>query len=157
MNKRAPIVEWVVTESDADWERLCPPSCVDSSAGVTAATSKRRYAQFVLVVGALMLLLLASAGARWWRPTQAGSHQREGEVRTAVEGQLPAVAQSDGRAATSSAGVQGSIEWRYQFAREYNGLLAATQAADPDEHLDVALHNIEFLGGQDYLAAQYGL
>jgi hypothetical protein len=141
MSKPASSIEWVVAESDADWQRLCESSSAHSPSGV-AVSPKRNDAQPVLAIGALLLLLLVSAGAWLWRTTQVASHQHEAEVRTLAAQQLPGVAQRDGRAAISSTGDPIRLGWRHPFAREYNGLLAATQAAEPGAPLEITLNNI---------------
>ncbi|RIK39665.1 MAG: hypothetical protein DCC55_17555 [Chloroflexi bacterium] len=143
MSKRTSTVEWIVAESDADWARLCTRPGAGSPSGVAPVTSERRYAQRILAGVGLMLLLLASAGGWWHHTTSAGAQQH-----ATAEGELPVVAQRDGRLAINSAGDQSSTEWWYQLAREYDGLLTATQTTDPDEPLHAALRNIDFQGDQ---------
>ncbi len=139
MHKQAPNIEWLIAENDADWERqrILP----DSEPVVTRHWFLKRYAWGV----AGLLLLLVVVGDWWGRTTQGG---RIGAVSTLPEWQLAAVAQHDGRAVT-----QVSTEQQYRLAREYSGLLAATQAAEPNAPLEItlsniALHNVEFQGDQ---------
>lgn len=143
MSKGTSTVEWIVAESDADWARLCARPGADSPPGMAPATSERRYAERILAGVGLMLLLLAGAGGWWWRSTPAGAQQR-----ATAEGELPVVAQRDGRLVINSAGDQSNTERWDQLAREYDGLLAATQTTEPDEPLRAALHNIDFQGDQ---------
>lgn len=148
MSKQAPTLEWVVMENDADWARACAPSSADSPPGAKWASQERLSSPQVLWGASVMLLLLVSAGGWWWRTTQAGLQQREVEASARAAWEIAAVAQGDNRLAIRRKDGQGDIDWWYQLAQEYGGLLAATQTADPAEPLDAALRNIKFQGGQ---------
>lgn len=61
MSKQTPTVEWIVAESEADWDRLCAPSIPD----LAPPTNNRMGRKGRLwVVGTLLLLLVNVSG--WW-------------------------------------------------------------------------------------------
>jgi hypothetical protein len=146
MERQTATVEWVVAESDAEWEESCAPSILEMRPGGAAASPDRRSAWRILAGVALALLLLA--GVRAWVGRARESEPLAEEARATTGRELPMVAQRDGRLTISqTTGEAGAAWWRLP-AREYEGLLAATQAAAPDEQLDVALRDVEFHGDQ---------
>lgn len=146
MGRQTATVEWVVAENDAEWEQICAPSTPEMRPGVAAASPDRRDTQRILAGVALVLLLLAGAGAWGGRAIEAEPLAEEAHATAGRE--LPVVAQRDGRLTISKATGEDGADWWHQLAREYDGLLAATQTAAPDEHLDAALRNVEFHGDQ---------
>ena len=71
MNKRTPSIEWTITESEAEWERLQEPPLFGSE----TVTNRRRFlTRYSWSVAALFLLLVGVGG--WeWHTTQAALPQ----------------------------------------------------------------------------------
>lgn len=78
MRKQAPIMEWQIAQSDAEWERLSASLALDVA---KAADDRRRQKHNSKCVVAL-LLLLAGIGGIWWYADQPGLHQAEVKSNT---------------------------------------------------------------------------
>jgi hypothetical protein len=120
-------------------------------------------------------LLLAATGG-WWQSFHAGVQQTEVGVKATVQPALGAVEQRSGPSLANPSSSRSNIDWWYQSAQKYNGLLAepfkipldsdqavaeetlsgqnslpayrrtAMQIAELDGHLDVELHTVEVQG-----------
>jgi hypothetical protein len=152
MSKRASTLEWQVAKDDTDWIHLCtqtPPGPEGAPApNAGPAAQGRLFSKRFLWEVAAILLLLASAGGWWWRAAQTGSHPAAAKLAAPAQQELEAIAQNSNRPATNSAGAQSGMDRWYLHARELNGLRTAVQTADPNAHLDVVLHTVDFLGDQ---------
>jgi hypothetical protein len=142
MNKRTPRVEWMIAQSDADWERLQGPPLPDCK----PAAPRRRLLQRSFWSMAALFLLLMSAGDWWWRATQA--HPVEVAVTATAQPEPGVVMQQDDHSTTRNPGDQSGLDWWYQQQREASGLRAAIQTADPNAHLYFELHRLGFQGDQ---------
>ena len=165
MRKQAPTVEWHITESDAEWERVRGAARPDSEPTTVRGRCLNRYCWGV----AVLFLLLASADGWVWHSEQGRTHPAEAEITVTAHqelgtialaalprpiGEVTALAQGERRTlrpnddprVTSGAGDQHSLYWWYQQAQEVNGLRAAVQTSDPETHLDILLHTVELQG-----------
>src|SRR5215216_6555523 len=137
MRKQAPTVEWQITESDAEWERVRGAARPDSEPTTVRGRCLNRSFWGV----AALFLLLASAGGWVWHSEQGRTHPAEaeitvtahqelgtialaawprpiGEVTVLAQGERRTLRPNDDPRVTSGAGDQHSMNWWDQPAQE---------------------------------------
>ena len=138
MKKQPPNIEWIVAESDADWEHLSAQSLPDRTQ-VTQPRLQKTWPLWSTI--ALLLLAVMSRGAWWWRSTQVRAQ------RTATPAQVLDPLPLDPAAiGTNGLSSQSGLIALYQQTRKVNGLRAAIQNGAPAAHLDRPLQEIEVQG-----------
>lgn len=130
MDKQAPVVEWIIAENDADWERLRGRSPAELSPPVSRH-SLLRYCW----CGAALLLMLATGGY-WWRSVRAGSHQAEAESAARAQPELGVVTPVPTPMFASHTGSLTDASWWLQHVRKVAGMPTAVQATEPDAYSD---------------------
>jgi hypothetical protein len=139
MDKQAPVVEWIIAENDADWERLRSPSPAEIPPSASGCHPLMRYFWGVVA----LLLLLATGGHWWWRTLPDRMQQAEVEVTATAQPAVSAVADRDDLVVTSAVSNPSDADWWLQHGREVHGLRAAIQTSYPDGHLDLALDTVD--------------
>src|SRR5262245_5532721 len=91
MDKRTPGVEWIITESDADWDPLRVPNVPE---GDLAANCRRPLQRYYWSVAVLFFLLLVGVGGWEWHTTQAATHQVEAAATVMAQPEVGEVAPS---------------------------------------------------------------
>lgn len=143
MSKQTPTIEWIVAESEADWDRLCAPAIPN----VASPANNRMDRKHRLWVAGTLLLLLAS-GSGWWSYSKQTAW-RQPAVDMAVTVPVAAGAmESDRRSLVDTViGDQMTKDWRRQFNQEEsNG--HARPANPPAAPIGIEITKIEVLGDQ---------
>lgn len=140
MSKQIPTVEWIVAESEADWDRLCAPSIPTISPPANKRMNRNRS---LWVVGTLLLLLAGVSS--WW------SHGKPNALQPTVDELVtlqaaPGAMEADRRALVDTViGDQMPQDWRRQLKpAESNG--HAGQATPPAASSSIEITKIETLG-----------
>ena len=140
MSKQRPTVEWIVAESEAEWERLCPPSIPDLSPHRNKRMGQNRN---LWVVGTL-LLLLASVRGSWSHGEQNALPPTADEIVTLQA--APGAIAADHRSLVDTViGDQMPQDWqRHLQQEESNG--QTRQANPPGAAIGIEISKIETLG-----------
>lgn len=139
MRKQTPTIEWIVTESDAEWERL------PALALPTAESETNRHLPLQRTIWSLtVLLLLLVAIGDWWRRSQSKAPLATAEVTVPAQTTVP---DREALIATISA-EQATATWWLQWGEEDFGVSALRPTAEPTAPLDVVLQSVEILGDQ---------
>lgn len=146
MRKNAPTLEWHMSESDAEWERLQ----TQLPAALAPATIRRQQRKRTLWCMATILLLLAVGGVGWRLETNANRQLAETALRASVQQKI-AVNAASGSALlpapamtgqTNAAGKLPDSGWVYQ---DRSGGVWPDDLATV---LDVTLQKVELLDDQ---------
>jgi hypothetical protein len=144
MNKQAPNVEWQITESDADWERVRGAPLPNSEPVAQRRLPLKRF----LWEGAAIVCLLASAGGWWWRMDRGGLQQTKAGMSATAQQEVSVVTDRPDRFVTSAISNQADTGWWLQYGGEVRELRTTLQTAEPGAHLDVVLDTVEVHGDQ---------
>lgn len=156
MSKQTPKLEWIVEESEAEWERLQTLLPLE----LTPALRRRLQLKRTLWSMATVLLLLVVIGEGWRRTTQAKLQADEADLRTVVAQKPLALVTPDGDAliatikneqtrtdATShDAGREDQVWQEYEW--KSSGLPASVRPDDPMAPLGATVQSMELLGNQ---------
>lgn len=118
MSGSTPKLEWLVAESEAEWEHLQQERAASNatSQSLLPVWCKRRY-----LAGAcgLVLILLVSTGYLRWRNAQAERQQMYAEVQAVEDQQIRLINQELLRLPDHLIDPQVERTWRYYFASEW--------------------------------------
>lgn len=100
MEKPVISTEWIICDSDAEWERIQTQPFLDTSEEVQAARLGMRRFRWSMVTAAL--LVLSITGVWLWYTAQSGLNQINAELNAALDQELWAVQQGKRSLATGS-------------------------------------------------------
>jgi hypothetical protein len=145
MSKQTPTVEWIVAESEADWDRLCVSSIPDLAppANKRMNRNRRRW-----VVGTLLLLLMSVSG--WWSHGKQNAWPQPAVDAGVTPPLAPGASRADRRSLVDTIiGDEMTQEWRHQFKQEGNNGHAGPAnplANRPAAPIGIEITKIETLG-----------
>lgn len=145
MSKQTPTVEWIVAESEADWDRLCAPAIPDISLPANKRMGRKRN---LWVVGTLLLLLASGSG--WWSYGKQTPWQQPAVDAVVTSPLAPDAMATDRRTLVDTIiGDEMMKEGRRQFKQEErprHAGLANPLANRPTAPIGIEIAKIEMLG-----------
>ena len=144
MHKHAPVVEWSIAESEADWERRCALLLPD----VMLVSNRRQRLQRYLWRVVVLLLVLAGVGDWWWRTERTALPQPIAEVTATAQQEVSRVAHRPDPLVASAPGHQSDPDWWLQYGHDVLDLRVTVQATESNAGLDAVLSTVDFQGEQ---------
>jgi hypothetical protein len=144
MRKQAPVVEWYLAESDADWEQRCGqpmPNLVP--AGGRRLQLNRSFWSVVA-----LLLLLVSTGSWWWRADQAALPQPVADVTASAQPALGEIVPGRASVAAFVTDGQATLSREQHLAQEGISLSAAGHPTELDAQIAIGVRTVEVWGEQ---------
>lgn len=139
MNSLTIQAEWVIAESDEEWEQLCAASCLDAQPKVVQALPPHRPTCPILVSVVIFTILLLGVRGWWGRTTLAVQPQSVTDERATAAQEVATVTRSETRLSGASQVEQESLDGWQRRGRSQSGLNAAIQSANPTAHPNIAI------------------